>query len=543
MAKIIYVNIDEDVTRAGRKLNREPSTDVVLVFPKQSLIFADQANLTELKEHADEAGKHVTVVTADQKGQLFARNAGFDLGDISMLRTRGASMDTVHRHVPQRPVKVHIAPVEPKPPVRQTPVRQAPPHEETFARHTFEPLPDVTEDSDEKQSRSWAGYFIGAAVLGGILLAVLAIVVLPQASLVVYLRTQTISRDITVAVSKDAPQFDSQNLTLPGQLTSSDQTQTVQFNASGKQNVGTQATGTVQIYNFTKKTLKFDAATTTLTVGTSVYHLVSNISGITPTKMIPGTTNVDTASLTAPVQVIADQPGDTYNLPALTRFEIHNQVLGTIPQQLYAQNPDPVQGGISRFRTIVSQQDIDTAGKQLQQAVEDAAKQQALTDKGLTLIDSGANVQVKSVTFDHTVNQAGESFSGTITAHVTGLAFNQDQLKALIEQRINTTLDQNTYLVTDQKEDITGQFNTVDLASGTGSMAVHFASLVAAKKDTKAISAEIIGKSPEQVKEVLLQDPDVDSVSITLKPFWVKSVPRWSGKVDVGVKLDLPASS
>jgi hypothetical protein len=372
---------------------------------------------------------------------------------------------------------------------------------------------------------------------------VLATVILPQAHLVVSVHAQPITRDLTVTVDKAVTQPDVQTLALPGQMLDSDEQQTTTFNASGQLDVGDKATGDVQIYNFTHKTLKLDAATTTLTVGTNVYHLVSNVTGIVPTRMVPGTTNPDPSSLTAPVQVIADAPGDGYNLPALTRFEVHNKVLGTIPQQLYAESTDPTQGGISRFRTIISQQDLDNAGKALQQSVLDAAKQQLLSSKGLTLISSAASTQVKSVTFDHSVNDAAETFSGTISAHVTGLAFKEDDLKNLVEQRINSTLSNDTYLVTQQQEDLGEQFSAVDLAAAKGSLAVHFVSMLGTKLDTGALAAEVVGKTPVQVKEILLANPSIDSVEITLQPFWVKSVPRWASKVTVQTKLDLPNGS
>ncbi len=346
-----------------------------------------------------------------------------------------------------------------------------------------------------------------------------------------------------MTVDTTATQPDVQNLVLPGQILDSDESQTVTFNATGKVDVGDKATGTVQIYNFTNKTLKLDAATTTLTVGTEVYHLVSNVSGIGETKYIPGTTNVDPTSLGAPVDIIADQPGDGYNAPALTRFEIHNAVLGTVPQELYAMSPVPTQGGISRFKTLVSQQDLDSAGNALQKQLLTAAEQQELSSKNLTLIDSGTATQVKSITFDHAVNDAVDTFTGTITGHVTGLAFSEDDLKNLVEQRINSTLNANTYLVTQQQEDISEQFSTVNLAAGNGTLAVHFVSMLATKLDTGAITQQVLGKSTAQVKEILLANPSIDAADVTLKPFWVKSVPRWASKVNMQTKLDLPSSS
>ena len=478
MPKTIFINIDEDATRAGRKLAAVPSPDVVLVFPKGSVIFSDESGLKKLRRYADEVHKHVTVVTADQKGQRLAREAGLAVGSVAMLRTGGASMDTARRSVPAHAPAPVAAPVPlPRqlplsPPALHQPHQPHQPAAPSFITpKIFEPIPEpelepAPQEPARESSHHLTKYFIAAAVIAGILLAVLATVILPHASLTVYVHAQPITRDLTVSVATTTVQSNVETLSLPGQMLSSDEQQATTFNASGQLNVGDKATGDVQIYNFTHKTLKLDAGTTTFTVGTNVYHLVSNVAGIPPTRLIPGTSNPDPSSLAPPVAIIADQPGDGYNLPSLTRFEIHNKVLGTIPQELYAESTDPTQGGISRFRTTVSQADLDTAGKSLQQSVVQAATQQLLSSRGLTLIASGVTVQVKSITFDHSVNDASETFSGTIMAHVTGLAFSEDDLKNLVEQRINSTLDANTYLVTQQQEDLGEQFQQLEFGRG-----------------------------------------------------------------------------
>ena len=81
------------------------------------------------------------------------------------------------------------------------------------------------------------------------------------------------------------------------------------------------------------------------------------------------------------------------------------------------------------------------------------------------------------------------------------------------------------------------------MVAGTGSLDVHFASTLGTKLDVATLTAQVLGKTPVEVKEALLANPAIDSVSLTTTPFWVKSVPRWASHVDVQTKLDAPNGS
>ncbi len=167
MPKTIFVNIDDDITRTSRKLAHEPAADVVLVLPKGALMFAHEASIKKLYAHSIELGKDVTIVTADKKGQALAAEAGFALGSVASLHTGRTSMDTVRKPV-ARAVPAS-APVAPRPPV---------PLHVPRAPQKF-PLIRCQKKS---LSRNLTRYFIAAAVLAGVLLVVLAVFILPQAT-------------------------------------------------------------------------------------------------------------------------------------------------------------------------------------------------------------------------------------------------------------------------------------------------------------------------------------------------------------------------
>ena len=308
------------------------------------------------------------------------------------------------------------------------------------------------------------------------------------------------------------------------------------FDATGQVNVGIAARGTVQIYNFTGQILKLNAATTTLSIGTKSFHFGADITGIKPTKYFSGTKDVDPASLGAEQQITADQPGEDSDFPVGTRLEIHNQVLGTAPQLLYAVVKTAIDNGVSKFRTSVSQQDLDKARTVFAAKFTDQEKQKYSVEN-LTILDSGSNLQVPNLTFSQNVGDQVQKFTASGQVIFRAVAFDPDLVRNTVEQKINLTLDPSKYLVTGSAENITENFRTFDLNAGTGTIDVNFSSTVAAKIDVTAIKGQINGKTASQLKEILLSNPNINAIQVKFSPFWVQSVPWFSGRVKVQAEL------
>lgn len=584
MEKNLYLKIDDDVARAVNKISKERATEITLILPKESWVLADLINLKLLKKHTDALGKRVSILTMDKEGQKLAREVGFELKNTDVLRHPGVSMDVITRKPRQpawqalypkkstsREAKVEkvapelkapeIAPVVMPDPVQEQPapiIEQQPLYQQAAAE-----VPDVgpvvaapavvqeikreaklipkklTRKQDNYLPRK-PSYKRGLAFLfTSILIAavVLGTVILPQADITVFAHSQPIARDMQVALDQNAKSADTKNLVLPAKVFE-DKSQSISqvFPSTGTLNVGIAARGAVQIYNFTGKTLKFGAGTTKFTVGKKTYHLEKDATGIKATKKFQNG-DVDPKSLTPEVNIIADQPGDDYNFPGGTRLEVQNDILGSVPELIYAQSNKPIAGGVSRYTNIVSQEDLDKASKNLSDTILNRTKAKILQEQGLTLIDSGANVAVAGIGFDKKAGDTTLNFTGTITASVKALVFNMEDLQKMVRERVSLTLDNGKYLAGDQDLNFKIDFKNVDLNLGTGLLTVSYSGKVISDIDDKEIGSKIRGKSPSDVKEILLSNPDIDGVELTLKPFWVTKVPNLFGKVHVNVEV------
>jgi len=585
MQRNIPINVDDDFSKVIAKLSYAQSQDIILVVPKGALLFSDPLNLRLLKKRTDLLEQRISVLTMDQDGRRYAQEAGYAVQGFASMQKRSfgdmggarhsSAMPTQRRveravprampqeRIPERPVE-RMPQRSPEPIVQpQQQVYQPPqvypqnpiypiykePQQSTdfFERENakidlakFQPEP--IRDHDIRNVRS-GGRFINKIVLSVFCLALIVVflltaVILPQANITVYAKTNPLLRDMRITVDANVQASNTDQLVIPGVKINQNEKFTQTFQSSGISNSGGKATGSVVIYNFTGHLLKLGAATTTLTAGNNVYRLVSDAANIKPTKYFSNGTDIDTSTLSPGVTIVADQPGESYNLPQGTRLEIHNSILGTIPQQLYARNDTQgIAGGSSSENKIVSASDLSMAQSALPSGLLTAAEQQLQSSKNLILLDTGAKLQNSTVTFDHAVNDSVPSFGGTISGNLSGLAYSQDQLKKLLSARIALTLDSGAYLISDAaSQKITTSFASYDPNSSSAILDVHFEGLVSYNVDSTSIPAKIRGKNATEVQNLLLTDPNIVGVDIEFSPFWVKTVPRFSNKIQINIK-------
>ncbi len=529
MPKELYLKIDDDVARAVAKIQRANSSELTLVLPKGAMLLSNVINLKLLKKQIDLMGKQAFILTMDGQGQYRAMEAGFELLTFDMMR-KGIRPEA--RSLPVR---------APKPSPVVEPVAMPIFSRATdFERDILTQAPKTILESKKpkplkiREAReNSGGRWIPFTILSLVILIILALVVVPQARITVFAHTQPISRGMQIAVDQNIKEADPTNLSIPGRLIDQDEDLSKDFNTIGKKDVGVKAEGSVQIYNYTGKTLKFNASTTTLSVGQKTYHLQKDVTGIKPTKNL-STGNADAASLTAPVAIIADGSGESYNLPAGTRFEIHNQVLGDAPKLLYAISPVPTTGGITRLSSVITQEDIDAATADLKQSVLNVIKRD-LDQQNLTLLDSSAKIDIKQLLFDKSVGDGAVSFRGSISAHIKALVFDGTVLRNIVMERVSLTLDSSQSLIL-EKTQLDLSYKDLDLEKGAGVVVIKFQGSLVSNLDKNKILSIARGKSPSDLQELLLSDAKIDDLTIDLSPIWAKTVPTLPQRIKVEIR-------
>lgn len=553
MVKSIYLNLEDDVAHITAKLKRETAPELVLVVPKKSQLFSDSINLRLLKKQVDLLGKKVSIMTMDEMGQAYAKEAGFSLkhlaktagshgsGDIRMaprdaratassgIRPRVRSMPTANAatgaiRTVTRAVK-KVAPIIPaatvaiKDTVFPTTVRQPKPN-------IFQPQIQQ-ELTPARRTTSTQKMLIGFVTLSLVIILLLVFVILPSATITVYAKTQSVSRDIDVTVSPQVSSPDQSRLTLPSTRVQKELVVSDRFDTIGKKDLGTKAQGAVKIFNLSGKPLNLRAGTTTLTAGEKTYSFIADQNNI---KATPNTT-------TSPnnAEIIASAGGESFNLPAGTRLEISNQVFGNQPQVLFAIVDTPVVGGSSRFSSIIIEEDISKSQEALANLAIAQLREELkvtnilLPEKAFTVIASDyiSSAQVGAEVPTFTANQK---------VAISGLGFNALDLATMMRQRIIATLGRNVNLQDSSQDSVTYTIKDIDFNAGSMRLTVHYESKAIGQVQLSDVTAEIAGKSKEQASEILLANDQIDRLDIVLAPAWQKTIPNLRQKITVELK-------
>ncbi len=533
MPKELYLKIDDDVARAVAKIQRIGDQEVTLVFPKGSMILSNVINLKLLKKQVELLGKEASILTMDRPGQLRAVEAGFVMATFNRMRNAIPLKEVAPTPSPQ----IIIPQINPIPSITSIFSKAT-----DFEKDILTQAPKTILESRKpkplkiKKPTNPRSHWIPVVILAVVLGIVGSLFLLPLATIQITAHTQSLNREMQIIVDKNQRNPDQANLKLPGQIFEIDQEVSKDYDTQGKKDVGVQATGAIQIYNYTGQTLKLNATTTSLIVGSKIYRLQRDVTGIKPTKNTSAA-NPDPASLIAPVEVIAEGAGESYNLPAGTRVEIQNQILGNVPEKLYAIISTPITGGITRFSAQITQADIDFATADLKLTLINAAREK-LAPQNLIILDSSAETEIKSIQFNKSLNDAAVSFRGTIVGHIKALVYEKSALQRVVRGRIELTVDSSQTLGPLEKSKLEASFKSLDLAQGVGTLSVKYQGFLISNINKADIVQLGKGSSPSDLKQILLSDAKIDDVEIDLWPRWARTVPLLPQRIVVQIEND-----
>jgi hypothetical protein len=573
MIKTIYLNLEDDVAKVAAKLKREKGSEAVLVFPKKSFIFSDSINLRLLKKQIDLLGKKVSILTMDERGQTYAKEAGFELKhmpkttrtqSISDIRPRTGRVpksiapatilaeeieddqDEVRPVSQASPVRPSRAPktISAKQPVARTPVKPLSNKSSSAKKQLYSTAPVITTPVRSSNNvflppdanltrpprrRSMKAYVIGFVAVVLVIVLLLILVVLPSADITVFAKEQSVARDIDILADAKAQSPDSTKLTIPAVAVNESQTLQDNFAVQGKKEVGSKAEGRVAIYNLTGSPLNLKSGTTTLTVGSKSYTFKTDVSGI---HALPNS-NSDTNATVA--DIVANDGGEGFNLPAGTRLEITNEAFGSQPQRLYAKTVTQVVGGTSRFISVISKDDITAAQNALTKRVIDSINAN-LAAKNVKLVDGAYTINPTSFITEKPEQTEAQNFAAKLEVNITGLAFDENGLKNMIRQRLVSSLGIGKNLQDASQDAIVYRIKNLDVQNGLMQLSLHYESNSKPNLQVDDLKNKIAGKTKQEASDLILLNPDVDHVEVTVQPAWQSGLPRFTSKIHLQVQ-------
>jgi hypothetical protein len=341
---------------------------------------------------------------------------------------------------------------------------------------------------------------------------------------------KTVDTQITVQAADIYTSIDDAFAKIPGQLIEVSKTAQDTVNASGQRDVASKARGKITVYN------EYSSSPQALITNTRFSSSDGKIFRTLQSITVPGSTVK--AGVTVPgkitVDVVADAPGSEYNIPAGNFIIMAFKERGDTNKvaTFYGKSEAAMTGGASGPSVVVTKGDYDSAKASATEAVREqiAAALQA-QGADLQVID-GDTITMGDIVSTANPDDAAASVTVTATGTIRTVAFRKQDLSNLIA---STILKKERLVVLPDQLELT--FSDIAFKSDLGTLVftVSVKGKGYAPVDTEAIVRDIAGKNATSIRDYFRDREGVESATVTLSPFWVRSVPTKTSKISIDV--------
>lgn len=558
----IYIDVDDEITAIIDKIASSKAKIVALVLPKRATVMQSIVNMKLLKRTTDEAGKNIVLVTNEAALLPLAGLVGIHV----------AATPTSKPTIPSAPIAANDEPASVDEPIdivdgnvqnedfspsaaAAVPVGMLAANEpesilmpdEPDAGTPEEPAGDSVESSkpDKKLKVPSFNKFRIGVVLGILVLIaggtawVFATIVLPKASIAITTDSTTITTDLNMTLDTNTKSLDVENKIMPAVSQVVSKTLTQEAPATGQQNNGQKATGTVY---FAMTNCEYDSvnipAGSGVSIGGNTYITQAELalSSVTVKKNSTVTCNpaADQSDWSATVKVVAISAGSKFNAESGTVLTAPSNVAGA--GSISAKVNQAITGGTDEIVKVLSQTDIDTATQKIGSQDTTAVKAEleaALKAKGLMPVASTFLAGDQQVTASASVGDKTESVKVTAKVPYTMLGIKQDDLKKLVMDNVDKEIDTKKQKILDDGVAKT-KFTQENPGSTTSAVvALKTRTMTGPELRITELKKQIVGLKAGDIKEMLKNQPGITDVQVAYSPIWVTTVPKDTNKTTV----------
>lgn len=569
----IYVDVDDEITGIIDKVRGSKAKVVALVLPKRATVLQSIVNMKLLKRTAESAKKHLVLVTTEAGLLPLAGSVGLHV----------AATPTSKPSVPPVPDTPGDEPEDVDEPFTVTDTAEDDANDEDFNAESASKTPvgvlaaagaggvaaskrstapaideEITMD-DNANSPSEAGsgsgkkaskpaknrklavpnfdsfrnkLLLGAGILLVLIVAwIFAFVVLPKATVTIHTDTTTVSTNKNLTLDTTAKTVNVDQGIVPATAQTTEKSYSQQVPATGQQNNGQKADGSVTMT--AKKCGGNPFAVpdpvpsgTGVSTGGQTYITQDQVT-FHGTGSSGGCYDYES---NGSADIIAVKAGTSSNTSASATF--------TVSGRSDVSATGSADGGTDNITKIVSQADIDSAKSKI--STQDTATvrsglQAALQGKSLTPVTVTFIAGDPTTTASAKVGDAADTVTVTQVISYTMLGVKPSDLKELVVANVNKQIDKSKQVILDDGV-AKVKFTQANAGSATAaSVAISTKSIAGPDIDTEALRTQVAGKKSGEIKSQIGSLPGVTSVEVSYSPFWVHSTPKNDSKITVQI--------
>jgi hypothetical protein len=550
--KIIFVQIDEEITSIFERINEVPYKDIYLVVPKRAILLQSVVNLKILKQKLEEIEKTVAIITNDSNGMKLAHQAEIQVFDHFDLRkskdTKDEEKDTNSTLL--KPINATSNELDDSNPLRLPKkkssifevVRDLRGKENGFSLKAF--LKDRKQNKLNRESLNLylpsgvKKFITGILITSIVVFGFVAYVVLPGATLYIEPASEVITKgvNVTLTPNPDDPRE------LKTYAVESSVELSLSHLASGILSDGANSSGTITIINEQALDQPLVEETRFQTDSGLIFRLQDSVTVPAASGDTPGT--VDAFVVADTTDVNGGAVGASGNIGP-TRFIIPGLREDT-QSLVYAESYGDMSGGETVVSALVTEDDLIAAREKLEAQLKEKAlaslRKEVLSEGNsfgidLTLLEDSDIILYGTPIVDvpyEVVNQEMESFELSGSMAIEGVAYDRDALIAILKSEIVNAQTPSKQLV--RIDEDTVSINVIEV--NNNSLIYKFTGSIQGVEEyeidpdleggsnlSKKIKEHIAGLSIEDAEAYVQNLPEVNRVEIKIWPVWSPSIP------------------
>lgn len=549
--KIIFVELDEEITKIFERVEKLSYKDIYLLVPKRAVLLQSIVNLKILKQKLADVGKSMSIITDDANGMNLAQQAEIKVFDKfnhetsrkdiekksdmqTLLKPIAATSNENSDEDPSRLPKKKSSIFEV--------VRNLRGKDKGFSLKSY--LTDRKKNRLKKEpfhlylpggNKKFISGLVATSVA---IFAIIAYVVLPGATVYIEPASDILTKGVNVVLEKNPTDVHGLNaypLLAEAELT-------ISHHASGILSEGSDAAGYLTIINTSGREWSLVTQTRFQTEDGLVFRLQEAVTVASGTELSPGTVQVYVVA--DPVDANGTPIGDRGNIGPSSFFL--PGLRDSSREVLYAESEADMSGGETIVSALVKEEDLIAAREKLESQLKEKAlsalRKEALSEGNsfslnLKLLeDTDAIVYgIPSVEMPYTlVGQEMETFeiSGSIT--IKGVAYDEDALLSMLKMEILAAETPGKQLVRIDEDSVSMNVLEANNASNYYKFTAQIQGveeyeidpdLEGGTKLAKKIKEHIAGQTIENAEAYIQNLPEVNSVNIKLWPGWSPTIP------------------
>jgi hypothetical protein len=570
--KVLYIEIDDEITSVFDKINKLKFKKIYLVIPQRAVLFQSAINLKILKRKAEDIDKEIFVITNDPNGFKLAQRIGLqvfdkleghehpslvngkisDQNDITPLK---ASVNSLSEEAPSRrdEKKFSISEL----------IRRGPKGLSILSkRNTIKNEGGGKKKKDSKGSlvlvapnKKALFSLVGVSVL---MLGLISYIALPGATLSLTPKSNVIevTTNVTLAdYDRNQAELDTRPAKMiPSYKISTNIEKVFSYQATGKEFQGKNAQGKVLIKNTSSNDWPLVPRTRFQTADGLVFRIDRQITVPAGSVANPGTLEVNV--LADPLDAF-DQPiGDKGNLPEGTKFFLP-ALSADNQKKIFAESVGSFSGGETSATKFISADDTAAARAKMEVELKEAAEAELKAviaqrneeqNTNLQLLTGTNLIKLGDINISIPQNIEGqklESFDvkGTVTA--TGIAYNQDELLTILNNELKVKKNPEKSLASVDEGSITYKITENNEVAGKVVITPSIQGIeefeISPKKENgerliKKIKDQIVGKEIQEARDFIQGLPEIEKVEISTWPAWAPTIPSVPDNIKIEIK-------